>query len=113
MEPKYVYSESTEKPKEIEITDFGNVFLRKEISSETRDEVVYYTYMEGVLTVEEFNAYASHLTMTNAVKGVDNADNIKQLVAGQNSNDFNQMAIMEAIATLYDEIETLKTSINK
>lgn len=112
MEPKYRYSESTEKPSALEITSSNTVYLRKDIQSETRTDdqgtdVVYWTYQEAALTAEEFNRYTENLMALNAIKDVDNAANIKQLVSGQEISDFNILAMMEAMAEIYEMIAML------
>lgn len=112
MEPNYRYSESTVGPVAVEVTADGTVYLRKDILSEIRtdtfgNKVTYWTYQEAMMTAEEFAQYSGQLMSLNAVKDTDNAANIKQLVAGQESGDFNQMAIMEAIAELYEMISSL------
>mgnify|MGYP001072282972 CR=1 FL=1 len=109
MEPKYRYSESTVEPVAIEMTIDNTVYLRKDITSEVRtdeqgNKTVYWLYKEAMLTAEEFNEYAGQVMSLNAVKDVDNAKNIRQLVAKQENGDFNQIAIMEAIAEIYEMV---------
>lgn len=113
MKPNYRYSESTVEPAAIEMASDNTVYLRKNIMAETRidergNRVVYWTYQEAELTADEFNLYAGQLMSLNAIKGTENAENIKQLVAGQENGDFNQIAIMEAIAELYEMIASLE-----
>ena len=108
MEPKYVYSESTVEPLAIEV-GVSSVYLRKDISEDVRTDsegnsVTYYTFQEAIMSLEEFNAYSAQIASVNAVKDVNNAENILLLLAGQNSGDINQITIMEAIADLYDAI---------
>lgn len=43
----------------------------------------------------------------NAIKGTKDSENIVQLIAGQETGDGNQLAIMEAIADLYDAVATI------
>ncbi len=112
MEPEYRYSESTVEPTSVEVSSDNTVYLRKDIMPETRtdmsgNKVTYWTYQEAMLTAEEFAQYSGRLMSLNAVKDTDNAANIKQLVAGQENGDFNQMAIMEAIAEIYEMISSL------
>ncbi len=112
MEPNYRYSESTVEPAAIEMASDNTVYLRKDIASEIRtdeasNKVVYWTYQEAMLTADEFNLYAGQLMSFNAVKDIDNAKNIKHLVTEQENGGFNQMAIMEAIAEIYEMIAML------
>ena len=109
MDINYKTVESTVEPLSIEF--FKNtVYLRKDISSESRnigDRVItYYTYQEAILTPEEFNEYSSQIAAKNAINGVDNADNIVKLITNQQIGDDNRLAIMEAIADLYEAIAT-------
>ena len=43
----------------------------------------------------------------NAIKGTNDSDNIVQLMAGQETGDSQQLAIMEAIADLYDAVAAM------
>lgn len=111
MEINYKYAESTVKPTALEVS-VGTVYLRKDITSITRtseqgDETTYWTYQEAALTPEEFNAYSNLVMAENAIKGTNDSDNIVQIMAGQETGDNNQLAIMEAIADLYDAIATM------
>lgn len=106
MELNYRYAESTVKPSAIEIND-GTVYLRKDISEQVRtseqsEEITYWTYQEAQLTPEEFNEYVNMLMAKNAIKGQNDSDNIVSLMIGQENNDNNQLAVMEAIADLYE-----------
>ncbi len=108
MNLNYIYAESTVEPSAIEIGS-KVVFLRTDIESVDRTDedgnvVTYWTYQEAVLTADEFNSYASELQSVNAVKGINNADNILSILSAQVSGDNNQMVIMEAIADLYAAI---------
>lgn len=108
MELNYKYAESTVKPAALELTE-GTVYLRKDIASITRSseqsgDTVYWTYQEAALTPQEFNDYTSFLMAENAIKGTNDSDNIIQIMAGQEIGDGNQLAIMEAIADLYEMI---------
>lgn len=94
MELKYKYSESTIKPEPIQI-DGETVYLRTDISEIRREDMqgastTYWAYREATLGVEEFNRHA------NAI-----------LVSGQKNGDENRLAIMEAIADLYETMATL------
>ena len=42
------------------------------------------------------------VTAENAIKGQNDSANIASLVSGQSTNEFYQLAIMEAIADLYE-----------
>ncbi len=111
MEINYKYAESTVKPTALEVS-VGTVYLRKDITSiirtsEQGDETTYWTYQEAALTPEEFNAYTNLVMAENAIKGTNDSDNIVQIMAGQETGDNNQLAIMEAIADLYDAIATM------
>lgn len=108
MELSYRYAESTVKPAALEVTE-GTVYLRKDIaqitrSSEQDEPTVYYTYQEAALTPNEFNEYTSLLMAENAIKGENDSDNIIRLMSGQENADSNQLAIMEAIAELYETL---------
>lgn len=43
----------------------------------------------------------------NAIKGTNDSDNIVQIMAGQKTGDSQQLAIMEAIADLYDAVAAM------
>lgn len=110
MELQYSYAESTVKPSALEMTE-GTIYLRKDFVEATRtseqgDKTVYWTYQEAVLTPQEFNEYANQLMLENAVKGRDDPDNIVSLMAGQEVMDSNQLAVMEALADLYEMLST-------
>lgn len=106
MELDYRYAESTVKPSALEIND-GTVYLRKDYSeivrtSEQSEEVTYWTYQEAQITTQEFNEYVNMLVAQNAIKGQNDSENIVSLMVGQENNDSNQLAVMEAIADLYE-----------
>ena len=112
MELKYRYSESTIKPEPIEYTK-NTVWLRKDIVEEKRTDtledgtsttVAVYTYQEAKLSHEDFKTYSSQLSAINAVMGVNDSYNIKQLVQNGVDNGDNQLVLMEAMADLYDLI---------
>lgn len=111
MEPKYKYSESTVKPEAIQM-DGDTVYLRNGIAQIIREDGLgnktsYWSYQEAVLTQDEFNIYASIIASKNAINSVDILDNVSQLVVGQEVSDSNQLAVMEAIAELYETIATM------
>ena len=106
MELDYRYAESTVKPSALEIND-GTVYLRKDYSeivrtTEQNEEVTYWTYQEAQITTQEFNEYVNMLMAQNAIKGQNDSENIVSLMVGQEHNDSNQLAVMEAIADLYE-----------
>ena len=112
MELDYKYAESTVRPTVIEITVAGMVYIRKDIisivrTSEQGNKITYWTYQEAVLTPQEFNEYTNLLMAEHAIKGMNDSDNIIQLMVGQETGDSKQLAIMEAIADLYDAIATV------
>lgn len=101
MEPIYRYSESTVKPVEIE-KGKHSVFLRKDFveverTTEDGNTMTFWTYQEASMTHEQYNDYISLMQAKNA-------SNIIDLVAGQENGDNNQLAIMEALADLYEAI---------
>lgn len=111
MELNYKYAESTVQPTALEVT-VGTVYLRKDITSITRtseqgDKTTYWTYQEAALTPQEFNEYTNLLMAENAIKGTNDSDNIVQIMAGQETGDSQQLAIMEAIADLYDAVAAM------
>lgn len=105
MDFNYQYAESTVRPPEIE-TNVNTVYLRKSYEQITRGEgeeqVTYWTYQEAKLTQQEFSEYITMITAENAIKGQNDSANISSLVSGQSTNEFYQLAIMEAIADLYE-----------
>lgn len=106
MELVYRPSESTVRPVEIEKSKH-TVFLRKDIIEEERDGSVYYTYQEAKLSHEDFDKYASFIAAKNAINGVNDSNNINNLLDGQAIGDNNQLIIMEALADLYDVIASV------
>lgn len=94
MELNYRYSESSIKPNALEI-DHGTVYLRKNFAEVERtnpdDEsgisYKFWTYQEAKLSVEEFNKNSTAILFSN-----------------MRSGDDDRLAIMEAIADLYDVI---------
>lgn len=112
MEISYKYAESTQKPSALEVTP-STVYMRKDIESKTRtdetagEERTIWTYQEAKLTPAEFNEYSSRIMAENAIKGTDDSEHITQIMAGQETGDANQLAIMEAIADLYEAVATI------
>lgn len=108
MEPIYIDAESTVKPNSIEIQS-ATVYLRRDVTEFERENgdgttTTFYSYKEAKMTPEEFNQYTNQLSAINALKGVNNADNILQILTGQQNGDTNQMTIMEALADLYEAV---------
>ena len=111
MEPIYRYSESGVKPAELE-KGKRTVFIRKDIVEEERTDefgntYTMWVYQEAKMSHSEFAEYSNFLAANNAIKGVNDSENINQLMAGQENGDNNQLIIMEAIADLYDVIAML------
>lgn len=108
MQLNYHYAESTIKQPELEVN--GNtVYLRKDFEeitreSETTGKITYWTYQEATLTRAEFSQYLNMVTAMNALKGQNDSVNISSLVAGQSTSEFYQVAIMEALADLYETL---------
>ncbi len=94
MEPEYRCSESTIRPQQVEVAG-ETVYIRKDITESKREDmdggtVSYWTYQEAALSKEEFNQNANAL-----------------LMSGQKNGDGDRLAIMEAIADLYDVLAML------
>ena len=94
MEPEYRYSESTIRPQQVEVAG-DTVYIRKDIAEVKRENmdggtISYWTYQEAALSKEEFNQNANAL-----------------LMSGQKNGDGDRLAIMEAIADLYDVLAML------
>lgn len=111
MEPIYRYSESSVKPAELE-KGKRTVFMRKDIVEEDRTDAygnpyTCWVYQEAKMSHDEFAKYSDFISAKNAIKGVNDSENISQLMAGQENGDNNQLIIMEAIADLYDVIAML------
>ena len=111
MEPIYISSESTVKPLAIEVGK-RTVWLRRNLVQESRttpdnQTMKIWVYEEAKMTPQEFNSYTGLLMAENAIKGTKDSENIVQLIAGQETGDGNQLAIMEAIADLYDAVATI------
>lgn len=105
----YMQSESIERPLLIEITT-STVYLRKDIIEEERimvendEPTTFYVYQEAKLTPEEFNIYATQIASINAIKGINDSENISKIVQNGVYNEDNQLVLMEAMADLYDLI---------
>lgn len=112
MNLEYRKSKSTIKPSEIEKCK-NTVYLRKDIVEEIHidedgNETVYFVYQEAKMNSDEFNEYSKLISANNAINGTNDSTNITNLVSGQENSDSNQLAIMEAIADLYDMISSNK-----
>lgn len=110
MDLQYKYAESTVKPDTLQL-DGDTVYLRNSIvefvrSDETGNKTTYWSYQEAALTQEEFNAYVNLIAAKNAINSVSVPENVYQLAIGQEIADSNQLAVMEAIAELYETIAT-------
>lgn len=107
MKLDYSLAISAVKPPSIEIQK-TTVYLRKDFT-EISDEKSrpYWSYQEAAVSHEEFNKYATEQAAINAIKGIDDSENIKDLKIGQENGDNNQLIIMEAIADLYDAIASM------
>lgn len=94
MEPEYRYSESTVRPEQVQISG-DTVYLRKDIKESKREDmdggtVSYWTYQEAAMSTEEFNRNSSAL-----------------LLKRQLNSDGDMLAIMEAMADMYDVLAML------
>ena len=94
MEPTYRYSESTVRPEQVQISG-DTVYLRKDIKESKREDmdggtVSYWTYQEAAMSTEEFNRNSSAL-----------------LLKRQLNSDGDRLAIMEAMADMYDVLAML------
>lgn len=94
MEPTYRYSESTVRPEQVQISS-DTVYLRKDIKESKREDmnggtVSYWTYQEAAMSTEEFNRNSSAL-----------------LLKRQLNSDGDMLAIMEAMADMYDVLAML------
>ena len=108
MEIIYIKSESTIKPDVVSI-EKSTVYLRRNIAEEIRtyedgNTNTFYVYEEAKLSHEEFSEYSNQVAAMNAIRGIDDSDNITRLVAEGSDNFNNQLILMEAIADLYDII---------
>lgn len=98
MELNYRFSESTERPEQVQV-GYNTVYLRKDIKeSKTTDEdgitTVYYTYQEAPVPLDEFNRNASAFLISNQMDG-----------------DSARLTMMEALADLYESLMTLNGGI--
>lgn len=115
MELNYIYVESTVKPEAFEI-DNDMVYIRKDISSITRthdeadEPITYWIYQEAVLTDEAYINYTNYILTRNAINGADDSTNIVRIINNQETADSNQLAIMEAMAELYEMIAVTVTA---
>ena len=111
MELTYRTSRSTIKPPEIERTK-TTVYLRKDIEEKQQiiyqnDEPIvstYYEYQEAKLSHEDFDIYSAELASMNAVRGVNDSNNINRIIQNGVDSGDNQLIIMEALADLYSLI---------
>lgn len=111
MELNYIRSESTVKPSTLTI-EKKTVYIRTDIKLEERtdpfgNKVKFWVYQEAKLTPEEFDKYSNEIVVKNAVDNGNNSENIAKIIDGQEVSDNYQLAIMEAIADLYDAIATI------
>lgn len=105
-----VYKNSTSfvRPDVVSI-EKTTVYLRRNIventvTSEDGYTSTTFTYEEATLTHDEFSKYANEMTAINAVRGMNDSDNIDKLVTSGTDSTNNQLILMEAIADLYDAI---------
>ena len=94
MEPTYRYSESTVRPEQVQISG-DTLYLRKDIKESKHEDmdggtVRYWTYQEAAMSTEEFNRNSSAL-----------------LLKRQLNSDGDMLAIMEAMADMYDVLAML------
>ena len=111
MDLNYKNAESNMKPLDVEISKH-TAFIRKDIVEDIRiidgESIVFYTYKEAKLSINDFNEYLNSLIIKNAIESEKTSGNITNIVSGQENSDSNQLAIMEAIADLYDMISSNK-----
>ena len=118
MTIEYKPAESGVRPEPVE-AGVTTVYLRKDITEKVRPvmmgqpETKYYSYQEAQLTHAEYKAYTEALSAEQAVKGVNNAENIKQIMDGQTMGADNQFIVMGAIADMYDDIMARLDAITK
>ena len=95
MKAEYYYVESTIKPEAVESVG-GIVYFRKNIAKvEQSDGGYYWTYYEAKMPYGDFQKYSELLA-------AENSGEIEQLKQAQSESDDNQLAIMDAIACLYE-----------
>lgn len=119
MEPFFYFSESKSIPKMIEIQG-KTAYIRKNIVerhtpvfdkiNEKEGFRVDYVCEEAKMSIPEFNEYVSLISSQNAINGVNDSTNISSILSSQQVNDFNQLAIMEAIVELFEMLTTIQTS---
>lgn len=117
--PVYYQSNTSFKPPAVEIQK-STAYIRKnfkEIISTITDAdgqnpetFTSWSYEEAKMSVPEFNEYVSLISSQNAINGVNDSSNITSILSGQQVNDFNQLAIMEAIVELFEMLTTMQTS---
>lgn len=95
MDIVYHYAESTIQPRPVEMNG-GSVYLRKEIVEESREDInrnaiVYWTYQEAILSMDEFREYSASI-----------------LLEKQKTGDDDRLMIMSAIADLYELVAALR-----
>lgn len=110
MKLNYKLSESTVKPSAVEMAR-KSVLIRRNIESVVREnengeKTIYWAYEEACLSPEEFNAYVAEVSATNAINGVNDSGNIVKLLAGQSTNDNNQLILMQALVEMYELVAT-------
>ena len=111
MELNYKYAESTIKPAALEVAE-GSVYFRKEINSITRSSeqgynTFYWSYPVAQIPPLDFTHYTNLLMPSNTITAKNDSENIVQLMIEQENSDDNQLAIMEAIADLYDAVAAM------
>ena len=111
MDLEYYYAVSAIKPDSIYV-DKTTVFLRKDITSrqvveENGDSYELWEYKEAKMSIEEFDSYSNRIASVNAVKSVNDSENISKIVENGSDSVDNQLILMEAIADLYDIIASL------
>lgn len=96
MQLKYRQSESAIRPEEVEVCG-STVYLRKDIEEIVREDdepegepQKMWTYLEAAIPQDEFNQNAGAL-----------------LISAQKTGDGDRLAIMEALADLYDVMATM------
>lgn len=107
------------KPSSIEIQK-NTVYIRKNFkyvenkicddNGNIKSLTYSWIYDEAKMTIPEFNEYVSLISAQNAINGVNDSSNITSILSGQQVNDFNQLAIMEAIVELFEMLTTMQTS---
>lgn len=100
MQLKYRQSESTVRPEEVEVCA-NTVYLRKDIEEVVREDDEFdgepqkmWTYQEAAVPKDEFNQNAGAL-----------------MIAAQKTGDGDRLAIMEALADLYDVMATVVATL--